>query len=608
MTSSTCELVQRALSVQLDGEGHDLVGADEHVAHCPDCTEFVAASTAVRRQLRITPVATVPDLTASVTGRLEERRRRTWSASLVTAAAAFLVGAVVAAAVLGVGGQGEPAAATPLTERLLAAQRQIETLSATVTVTERGWHPDVGRRDFEGTLRYRAPDSFALHLRDRTSYPDDDWVRGDIDVVIDDDRAWTRGVRSCPTQALPTCTPTEPRTAVVTGRAPFDAATPVPLDLAVPATSFRSTTPPPIVEEATVAGRPAIATEVTVAQLDPLLGAFTVTGNLRRVHPADPVRLWLDDRTLVPLRVEVRASADAGRTGWAASRGYDDHPGDPVLTIEFRDIAIDEPLRPTAFPVAPSTATAPTDGGFEDEAPTDFVPVPDPIPAGLERHRSGTTTTASGDIIGVRTWSDGLRWVKVRAVAGSQAEDLFGTSGRGLVPMAVDGGGTAYADPAANVVAVHGERISVALTGNIPLEELAGIASDLPVEGGRVPDSWDAAVASLAEARAAVPGLELPRSLAGFGSPALHIEGGFVTARYSGPGIRSVALTQGPGTRLPPPLDNDARTVEVDGHPARWSPSRGELEWIDGDRVISLRSSTVAVGELLAIARTMEPA
>lgn len=606
--TSTCDAVQRAVSARLDGEQVELVGADEHVARCPGCSAFVAASTAARRQLRIAPVAAVPNLTTAVMRQLGAQRRPPTSPKVASVAAAFLVGVIVAAAVLGVGGRGEPASAGPLPERLLAAQRQIETLRAAVTVTEHGLHPDVDRREFEGSLRYRAPDAFALHLDDTTIYPSADWVRADIDVVIDDDRAWTRGVRSCPAQALPTCTPEEPRTAVFTGRAPFDAAAPVPLDLAVPATSFRSAPPPPIVDETSIAGRAAIAVEVTAAQLDPLLSAFSLTGNLRLAHPADPVRLWLDDRTLVPLRVEVRASADPARVRWAASRGYDDQAGDPVLTVELRDVAIDQPLARSAFPPAPAGPNAPTDGGFEDGAPTEFVPAPVPLPAGVEPHRSGTITTAGGDIIGVRTWSDGLRWMQVRAVSGWRTERLLGTSGDALVPM-VAGGGTVYADPSANVVSLRTESAAIAITGNVPLAELVDIAGDLPVTGLPVPDTWaDAAVASLTDARAVLPGVELPQSLRGFGPPALRIDDGFVIARFSGPGIRSFALTQGPGSRLPPPLDNEAHGVEIGSHPARWSPSRGELEWIEGERVLSLRSTTVALGELVAIARSLAPA
>ncbi len=605
----TCEEVQRALSARLDGEDHPAVEADQHVADCSDCAAFLGAATAARRQLRVTPVAAVPDLATAVTRQLEVRRRRPRRTEFVAAAAAFLVGLVVAATVLGVGGSSQPAMAGSLPERLLAAQRQVETLRATVAITEHGWHPDVDRRRFEGTLAYRAPESFALHLRDRTNYPGPEWTPGDIDVVVDDDRAWTRGLRSCPTEALPACTPPEARSAVVTTRSPFDAATPVPLDLAVPAASFRGADPPAIVDEASIAGRSAIAVDVTAAQLDPLLRAFTVTGNLRAVHPTDPARLWLDEEVLVPMRVQVQASVDPVRARWAASRGYQDRPGDPVLSIELDGIAIDEALPANAFASPPPDVATATDGSFIDGAPVEFVPIPQPLPPGLAHHRSGTVTTTDGRTIGMRTWNDGLRWLRVSAAPDWRAERLLGISGNTVVPLTVDDGTTVYADPATNTVAVHADDVDVAVTGNMPLEDLVAIAAKLPLEGRAVPETWaQAGVLPLADAHAALPALELPQGLDGFRDPALRIEDGFVVAHYTGPGIRSFVLTQGAGSHLPPPLDNDARTVDLGDRRARWSPARGELEWVDHDRLISLRSNTLGLGELVDIAGAMEPA
>jgi outer membrane lipoprotein-sorting protein len=606
--SSTCELVQQALSARLDGEEGTVPGADDHVVRCADCSAFLEASTAVRRELRIAPVADVPDVAAAVARQLD-LRRRTATRTVLVAAAAFLIGLVSAATLLGVGGSSQPAFAGSLPDRLLAAQRQVETLQATVTVTEHGWHADVGRRQFEGTLTYEAPESFALHLQDRTDYPGPDWVPGDIDVVVDDDKAWTRGVRSCPTAALPACTPPEARTATITQRAPFDAASPVPLDLAVPAASFEGSAAPAILDQATIAGRPAIAVEVTAAQLDPLLSAFAATGNLRAVHPADPVRLWLDHESLVALRVEVRAAEDPERARWAASRSYDDGPGEPVLTVELRDVAIDETLPSDAFAAAPPKASTATDGGFEDDAPVEFVPAPRSLPSGLAAHRSGTLTTTDGGKIGVRTWNDGLRWLQIRATTDWGAGRLFGVSGDLVVPVTVADGSTVYADRATNAVSVHADDVDVAVSGNMPLEDLIDIAADLPVEGRPVPNTWaEAEAASLTDARATLPSLELPQNLEGFGDPVLAIDEGFVVARYTGAGIRSFVLTQGPGSRLPPPLDNDAFTVTIDGHQARWSPARGELEWVDGDRLVSLRSTTVALAELAVIGEEMVPA
>ncbi len=44
------------------------------------------------------------------------------------------------------------------------------------------------------------------------------------------------------------------------------------------------------------------------------------------------------------------------------------------------------------------------------------------------------------------------------------------------------------------------------------------------------------------------------------------------------------------------------------GTPGRYSHTAGELEWLEDGVVVSLRSATVGLGELLAIAERLEPA
>ncbi|CAN5571153.1 hypothetical protein BH23ACT7_BH23ACT7_21600 [soil metagenome] len=60
-------------------------------------------------------------------------------------------------------------------------------------MVERGWLPAAAERRYAGTLAYRAPETLHLELRDRTRYPAGAWVRNDVELVIDEDRAWTRG-------------------------------------------------------------------------------------------------------------------------------------------------------------------------------------------------------------------------------------------------------------------------------------------------------------------------------------------------------------------------------------------------------------------------------
>jgi hypothetical protein len=47
--------------------------------------------------------------------------------------------------------------------------------------------------------------------------------------------------------------------------------------------------------------------------------------------------------------------------------------------------------------------------------------------------------------------------------------------------------------------------------------------------------------------------------------------------------------------------------VRVRGRDGRWSLGRGELEWVEGHRVLTLRSHTLPLEELLTIAASLEP-
>jgi hypothetical protein len=124
-----------------------------------------------------------------------------------------------------------------------------------------------------------------------------------------------------------------------------------------------------------------------------------------------------------------------------------------------------------------------------------------------------------------------------------------------------------------------------------------------------VPSGWDeAATASRVEAIATRPGLLLPTDLDGFAAPAFRVDGDAVVTRFAGPGDRTFTLVQTPGTRLSPPLDLSVIGVEVRGVEGRWSDGRHELEWVEDGQVVTLRSATLSLNELLAVAGSLEPA
>jgi hypothetical protein len=64
-------------------------------------------------------------------------------------------------------------------------------------------------------------------------------------------------------------------------------------------------------------------------------------------------------------------------------------------------------------------------------------------------------------------------------------------------------------------------------------------------------------------------------------------------------------LIQAAEDSLTPPLEADVRGVEVRGINARYSPSRGVLEWVEGELAVTLQSETLALEELVVIADSL---
>jgi hypothetical protein len=168
--------------------------------------------------------------------------------------------------------------------------------------------------------------------------------------------------------------------------------------------------------------------------------------------------------------------------------------------------------------------------------------------------------------------------------------------------------GVAYAAEDGSRVAIHGDSVDLVVAGSLGPADLRRVAASTGVVGKPVPDGWaEAATATLDEARRALPHLLRPAALKGFGPPAVRVDGASVTVAYAGAGDRAFVLSEAPGRRLLPPLDPDARTVRVRGLDARWSPDRGELEWTEDGVVITLRSNTLALGELAGVADRLRP-
>ena len=615
-----CETAQRLQSAALDEPlgGQDRAALDEHVRTCAPCTRFVATATTVRRQLRLTAVGTVPDIAGRVvehieadhsSGQLPRRlpkrgvgdRRRPWrSRRLVASAAAVFLAGFVAGAVFVGSAVRTPVMAAPIGQRALEVQGNVAGLSLQLRVIERGWHPLVPVRTYDATLGYLAPEGLDWRFDDTTGYPTPSWVENDGDLVTRSDATWSRGVAACPVSALPGCTPIDPRIRVVSNPEPFSAPLPAALDLVVPVRSFALSGPVEHIGSSTIAGRATTGVAVTAAQVDPLLDTLTRAGNWRELHPSDEVEVWLDDETLVPLALSVRASDDPARQAWAVAAGYDDG-SEPILELIADAVAFAAPGLPSPPPSADTI-----DAGFRSRPPGQLDgPVPTWLPTGMRPYRAGLLQ-GDGPEVTVRTWTDGRAWIKVRSTDGWTGDRLFGVSTAVVQRRASAGAGLLYAADGGSTIALHGEDTDAVVTGSVAPEVLERVAGSLGFAGLQVPDDWaEASTTTLDQAAGELPGLLTLPAPEDFAAPAVRILGTDVVQVYTGPGARGFVLTQSPGRTLGPPLDAEVQAVVVRAVAARSTPSAGRLEWIEDETLVSLESETIPRDELISIAEVL---
>jgi hypothetical protein len=596
-----CAAARRMVSERLDGPdpGRRL---DLHLAGCAGCRGFAASTAEIRRSLRFEPVAAVPDVAAAMRRALGTRPvqpPRPARTSRRAAVAALAAGIVIGATLVGVGrDRPEPVAAAELPRLVAAAQAAVDGLHAEVRLVERGWNPQVPERRFSGTLDYRAPESLALSWRDRTAYPSGAWRPDDVDLLTDG-RSWVAtGLADCPSDAQPGCTP-PPRERAVTGRPPFSEDAPVPLELIVPVRSFATTDTARVVGDGEVAGRETVEVEVTASQVGPLLAGLRPAGNLRLVHDTDTVVLSLDADLMVPLRIEVRASAEPERQLWADQQGYADHPGLTVLDLEVTDLDLSAP-DPENF-VPPAAAPA-ADAGYRDgDAELGLDPE---APAGFSSYRVGHLTGATP--AGVWSWSNGRAWIRLTATRRWTGSGLFGDLGA-LVRSQPSAAGEVYVSADGRRVGLHGANLDLVVDGSIPTSALVAVVEDLGVPAVDLPASWpEQRTAGPDAVRRALPGA-LGLAAPGFGSPAARLEGDSVVQFATGSGDRRLLLVQVPGATLSPPLENDYETPTVRGEDGRYTPAAGQLEWLEDGRLITLRGTGLTEAELVAVAEGLEP-
>ena len=601
-----CDDAQPLISSSLDEELSP-AQADALAAHqesCGSCRDFAGGLVALRQRLRVQPLGQVPDVTAGVRARLEGAAPRTGFQDrgalrdLLRVAAVFVAGFVVSALVVAQLAPA-PVLAADLGERVLIAQTQVHALSAEVSVVERNWHPDVPERTYTGRLRYRAPESLRLQLEDHTTYPSADWLPNDVDRYVDDDVAASTGLRPCPSALQPSCSAWGARTHRWRGRAPFADAVRTPLDIVVPATSFALTGPVRDLGRRTIDGKAAFGVAVSAAQARPLLDAVLATGNWREVHHADVTHVWLEERSLTPLAVEVRPAQGDERRVWAAARGLADRAGEPFLTITFEDVRSNEAADDVEVP--PQDVAAPTtDAGFVDMPGQRSQVTPSWLPEDVTEHRAGR----DGDVM-VTSWSDGRAWLRIQSTPSWRGPRLFGDLGAIVRPVPL-GDGTAYVGGGGSTIGLHLPELDIAIDGTFDEATLLRVAGSLGIAGEAVPAGWrEGTATTVAEAAREVPGLLVARNVPGFAEPAVHVDSAAVVSSYVGAGSRGFVLAQRPGEVLPPPFDADVLGVTVRGERGRFTPARGALEWVEDGRVLTLESTSLGLRELLGIAQQL---
>lgn len=586
MADPRCESAQLELSSAYDQGSILTERTAAHIAECDECASFSAALGALDTALASGRFDLAPDVVDGVMMGVTRSTRRWWAVAAVA-----LVGLTVGALLGTLGSRVDVGLASELHELLFETGSGVHGIEADLVVVERGVHPDVPERVYNGSIDYVAPESLAIELVDTTSYPSEDWVHNDLLLVIDDGDTVVTAGTACPVAALPGCL-TEPRISAVIHQPPFVEGTLRPLEIVGPGRSVSLPNDLEIVGTPELDGRKTVQVETTVAGAG-LLSALTDRGSWRELHPTDPVIMWLDTMTLVPLRIEVFAADSPQRELWQIRRGYDDSLGgpQPIFIVSLERLVV----RPGVVDIdLIDDATA---GGFVDGAAN--VPRPS-LPPGFEPHRSGHWLLPNGERVDVASWSDGRSWLKIEATRGWDEQRLFGMNSRFVEPLEVSSG-LAYLSPNGDTLAIHGEGVDVVVSGSMPRGLLEEVAASLEIVGAAVPDGWvESTVLSIEE----MPSGVLAPVLDGWSALA-RIEDDSVEILLTGGGERSVLIRQTNGSTIALPVGPDVSAIEVRGQDGRFDSATGVLSWVEDGTSIEMLSETVAFDELLALVEAM---
>lgn len=578
-----CRRIRAELSARHDGGGVLPDEALSHLEECPDCPGFAARLHELDAWLGRERDDLAPDLSSEVLHRVT-RRPRWWSV-----AAAAMVGIITGAVLGGVGTSLETVRAGDLVDLFHSAGSGVDRLAAEVLVVERGWHREVPERVYVGSLSYRAPEEIEISLVDTTRYPGPGWEPNDLLVRLADGELLTLAAPPCPVAALPGCS-RPPQPTRLSDLRPFDDGVVAPLEVVGPGRILNRWGGVEVVAAPLLEGRPTIQIETTVAASG-LVQALTESGAWRELHPSDRVVTWLDQETLVPLRAEVFAVASPERELWELRHGYRDTAEEPIFVVDLTLGA--DPDATVPVPSADARSAGFVDG-----------PVAMPIPQldeAMTPYRTGSWHLPNGSPVQVSSWSDARTWLRVESTQGWDEPRLFGLGGSFAEPIELRSGSLGYLSPEGSSISLHGEAVDVVIAGTLPVDELVAAAASLPVDGIAVPFDWEQA--AVMEAGDLPPHVLLPEV---DGWSVLGVaEGDRTTLLISGAGRRAVLSTQTRGDRLEPPDGPDFVAVALSGTTARFDISAQTLEWVEGGWVLSMRSETVGLEDLVDLAESM---
>ena len=514
-----CEAAQLVLSTRMDGERVSVRHAEaavEHAETCARCRAFAERSARIRSGVRIRAAEPVPDLVDPIMAAVARERtrpvplprvdrrtdavsdrarhRRPWT--LAPAVAAAIAGMVLGSVLVGGPWQSpanRPIAAATVVRNVRTVAPTLDAFEGRYVIHEFGLDPAVPERVLDMLVAFRSPQRFRLEVQDRTIYPSPSWTPTDLRYIQDVTTTFTSGPSGCPGD-LPAdvC----PRTrAAVTHLSEFSAAAPLPADLVLPISTFGSATGFQVLGEDRIGGRDAIRVRLSFERAAPMFPFLRIGGTWRPFFDRDPVLLWLDARSWLPLRIVVHPVAEprTPRVGAAVRPGGRVARSRRSWTCGSSSVSEEPPDASTSSGSRDLPAAASRTGWRTSRTRIGY------LPGDIRRIRATSSwsrsscrrPSAPATPSSVLVYAEGLDYLKV-----GERRDWAGPGPFGpldpvaqRVPLRDDG--VAYYEPAGEGfgrrLAIHTPTADLFLETNLPRERLLEIAASLPVVGRPAP-------------------------------------------------------------------------------------------------------------------------